>query len=94
MPSRASVEDKAGYASAAMAWDLPPATDTLEVTISMPYFQGHKSPGKNARAEALTHWRRTLGHVRWQVPPLRLQPSIVSAPPRDTFLSTAMARPS
>ena len=68
MPTAQSVEDPVGLASAVMLWDLPAGERSLEVTVSMPYFAacGTVSPG--ARSKALARWRRTLGHVDWQVP--------------------------
>ncbi len=69
LPTRASVEDKTGYSSAVMAWNLPPEHTSLEVTISMPYFEKGGSPGKEARSEALAGWHRTLHQVDWRVPP-------------------------
>ncbi len=69
MPSRSTVEDQTGYASATLAWDLPPGCSSLEVTISVPYFDKSDTLRKEARAEALARWHRTLHEVEWQVPP-------------------------
>jgi hypothetical protein len=68
MPPRSCLEDKTGYASATMAWDLLPGSTAREVTISLPYFDKGDSLRKEARAEALARWHRTLHQVEWQVP--------------------------
>lgn len=69
MPRKDSIEDETGYGSAAMAWDLPPGANSLEVTFSVPYFDRLPSPADHARAGALADWQRTLHRVEWQVPP-------------------------
>ena len=69
IPVRCSAEDKTGYGSAILAWDLPPGRSVQEVTISMPYFGKGGSPLKGARTEALARWQRTLHQVEWHVPP-------------------------
>lgn len=68
MPTRSSVEDKTGYASGALAWDLPPG-GSLEVTVSLPYFEKGEALRKEARGEAVARWHQTLHRVEWQVPP-------------------------
>lgn len=68
MPARVSLEDPSGLASAAMAWEFPPGTTQLEVTVSVPYFGRVNEPTENARRKALAQWKRKLKSVVWQVP--------------------------
>lgn len=68
MPARVRLEDDTGLASAAMAWEFPPGTTQLEVTVSVPYFGRINEPTENARRKALAHWKRKLKFVIWQVP--------------------------
>jgi hypothetical protein len=69
LPPRQQVEDTSGLASGAMAWMPEAGNDSLEITVSVPYFEQMKNPGKRGRATALARWRKTLGAVHWQVPP-------------------------
>lgn len=68
MPPSKQVDDPTGLASAAMAWNLPTGESVMEVTVSVPYFDGVKSATKTGRARALARWRKTLGAVEWKVP--------------------------
>ena len=68
IPPAKEVDDGTGLASAVMAWRLPPGQSTLEVTVSVPYFNKAKAATKTGRARALARWRKTLGAVEWQVP--------------------------
>ena len=68
IPPHQQASDDSGLASAAMVWDLPPGKSSLDVTVSYPYFDRIKVPGKNGRANALARWRNILGKVDWQVP--------------------------
>ena len=68
LPLRDQVEDATGLASAAFAWDVPAGAGSLEVTVSMPYFQSCREPAARGRANALARWRYRLGGVEWQVP--------------------------
>ena len=68
MPPAHEVNDPTGLASAAMAWRLPKGESTIEITVSVPYFNKLKAVTKNGRARALAHWQKTLGGVEWQVP--------------------------
>jgi hypothetical protein len=68
MPSAQRVEDPTGLASAAMLWKLPAGTKSLEVTVSVPFFETCAEPAAHARSKALARWRRKLGAVDWQVP--------------------------
>lgn len=68
MPVKTQADDAAGKASAAMAWSVAAEKTVLEVTISMPYFGIITARGKNARANAIAHWQKTLGGVQWRVP--------------------------
>lgn len=69
LPARKRLQDASGLASAAMVWIMPADAETLEVTISVPYFGTNKIPAGTGRAAALAEWQRTLGQVQWQVPP-------------------------
>ena len=68
MPSGGPVEDPGGLATAAMRWDLPCGTNSLEVTVSVPYFGLKIEAEADGRAKALARWRRKLGAVKWQTP--------------------------
>ncbi len=82
VPTRADVDDPSGLASAAMVWDFPAGAAVWEVTVSVPYFDQAKEPGKNARGASLARWRRTLGAVEWDVP-------ACAAPAFDCLRTTA-----
>lgn len=69
MPPSARVNDPAGLASAAMAWSLPHDATAMEITVSVPYFGKGTRGTKTGRTKALTRWRKTLGGVKWKVPP-------------------------
>lgn len=68
IPKRQVVDDPSGLASAEMAWDLPSGKSTLEVTVSVPYFEHAQLIPKGDRAKVLACWRRKLGAVKWKVP--------------------------
>jgi hypothetical protein len=68
MPSAQEVADATGLASAAMLWELPAGAKSLEVTVSVPYFECCGEPAANGRIRALARWRRRLATVEWQVP--------------------------
>ena len=82
IPPQQQMDDASGLASAAMSWDLPAGKTTLEVTVSVPYFDKAKKPAKTSRATALSFWRKTLGGVKWQVPEC-------ARPAFDCFRTTA-----
>jgi len=82
MPPNRQVYDASGLASAAMAWELPSGTSTLDVTVSVAFFGKAKPPAKNGRARALARWRKTLGKVVWQTPSC-------AAPAFDCFRTAA-----
>lgn len=68
-PQHREVEDPTGLGSAAVAWDIPPGAGNLTVSVSFPYFGKSHPSVPNGRAKALARWRKTLGGVRWKVPP-------------------------
>ena len=82
VPRSPRADDLSGLASAEMVWDLPAGKSTLEVTVSVPYFKKNRTPGKNARANAMARWRKKLGTVNWQVP-------TCAAPAFDCFRTAA-----
>jgi hypothetical protein len=71
-PGQHRVDDPGQLASGVMLWDLPAGERLLEVTVSTPYFGKPVAHTPKARAKALTAWKRTLGRVKWQVPPCAL----------------------
>lgn len=68
MPPARNVEDSTGLASAAMSWELASGAESLEVTVSVPYFNSRKELAPASRDQALDRWEETLGSVQWQVP--------------------------
>jgi hypothetical protein len=68
MPAHQVIEDPSELASAAMAWDFPAGARSLEVTVSVPYFDSRIEPSLKGRSQALARWRRKLGSVKWDVP--------------------------
>jgi len=68
MPPAKDIVDSTGLASAAMSWELASGAKSLEVTVSVPYFESRKEPDPASRAQALARWEETLGSVLWQVP--------------------------
>ncbi len=68
IPTRDNINDPSGLGSAVMVWDLPAGENTLEITVSVPYFGMSSGTAGKARNNALTRWRRKIGNVHWQVP--------------------------
>ncbi len=68
VPAAQTVEDETGLASAVMVWDLPANATSLEVTVSVPYFEEHAKLSGSSRDQAVASWQRRLSEVKWQVP--------------------------
>ncbi len=67
LPPNTAVNDAAGLASAALAWEVA-AGGRFEVVLSVGFFADAGSPDDGARARALAGWNEVLGRVVWRVP--------------------------
>ena len=68
VPSRDTVDDESGLASAVMVWDVPQGAEPFQVTISVPFFGEAELPADGGREQAIARWREILSLVEWQVP--------------------------
>lgn len=81
-PERLETHDPGGLASGLMVWSMPEGLESLEVTVSVPFYQTQSPPDSNSRHNALNRWKRKLGAVRWDVPKC-------AAPAFDCWRTTA-----
>ena len=68
VPTRATVNDESGLASAAMSWTVSPADASFQVTVSVPFFKDAAKPAEHGLTHAISRWREILAPVEWQVP--------------------------
>ncbi len=68
IPQRSEITDPSGLASAAMAWSVPPNSEGVEITLTMPFFDDAVALSPNSFANAVAHWRFTLALPDWKVP--------------------------
>ena len=68
VPTRATVNDESGLASAAMSWTVSPGNASFQVTVSVPFFKEAAKPAEHGLTHAISRWREILTPVEWQVP--------------------------